>query len=91
MSTDLEKVLQIIQGGEKSTTKHLNNQWQRDMLGWVYASALESCVMTWLTSNDMTKTNMVRTLLTVIQNKPSDMSNSITEQVTKELEKHLNN
>ena len=91
MSTELEQVLQIIQGGKKASTSHLNSAWQKQMLGWVYSTALESAIMTYLTSNDMSKENLIRTLLTIIQNKPSDMSSSISEQVQAELEKVLNN
>tara|TARA_R100001460_G_scaffold19509_4_gene40629 strand:+ start:666 stop:941 length:276 start_codon:yes stop_codon:yes gene_type:complete len=91
MSSELEKVLQIIQGGEKSSTKSLNNQWQKQMLGWVYASALESSIMTWLSSDDMSKQEFIKTLMTIIQNKPTDQSDSITEQVMQQLDRHLNN
>jgi hypothetical protein len=64
--------------------------WQGDLLGWVYSNTLESILLTWLTNNSMSKSDLARTLVSVISNKPNNQSTDATSQVLEKLTRLIN-
>lgn len=67
-----------------------NVNWQGDLLGWVYSNTLESVLLTWLTNNSMSKSDLARVLVSVISNKPNSQSNDATSQVLEKLTRLIN-
>ena len=67
-----------------------NVNWQGDLLGWVYSNTLESVLLTWLTNNSMSKSDLARVLVSVISNKPNNQSTDATSQVLEKLTRLIN-
>jgi hypothetical protein len=67
-----------------------NVNWQGDLLGWVYSNTLESVLLTWLTNNSMSKSDLARVLVSVISNKPDSQSTDATSQVLEKLTRLIN-
>lgn len=67
-----------------------NINWQSDLLGWVYSNTLESVLLTWLTNNSMTKSDLARVLVSVISSKPNSQQSDATSQVLEKLTRLIN-
>jgi hypothetical protein len=83
MPNDLLRLLNL---PTQNTNTEMDNQnhdntnvnWQGDLLGWVYSNTLESVLLTWLTNNSMSKSDLARVLVSVISNKPDSQSTDAT-------------
>jgi len=90
MPNDLLRLLNL---PTQNTNTEMDNQnhdntnvnWQGDLLGWVYSNTLESVLLTWLTNNSMSKSDLARVLVSVISNKPDSQSTDATSQVLEKL------
>lgn len=94
MPNDLLRLLNL---PTQNTNTEMDNQndntsvnWQGDLLGWVYSNTLESILLTWLTNNSMSKSDLARTLVSVISNKPNNQSTDATSQVLEKLTRLIN-
>lgn len=75
---------------DNQTHDNTNVNWQGDLLGWVYSNTLESVLLTWLTNNSMSKSDLARVLVSVISNKPNNQSTDATSQVLEKLTRLIN-
>ena len=73
-----------------NTNDNTNPNWQSDLIGWVYSNTLESVLLTWLTNNSMSRSDLARVLVSVISNKPSNQNTDATTQVLKKLNNLIN-
>jgi hypothetical protein len=94
MPNDLLRLLNL---PTQNTNTEMDNQndntsvnWQGDLLGWVYSNTLESVLLTWLTNNSMSKSDLARVLVSVISNKPNGQSTDATSQVLEKLTRLIN-
>lgn len=94
MPNDLLRLLNL---PTQNTNTEMDNQndntsvnWQGDLLGWVYSNTLESVLLTWLTNNSMSKSDLARVLVSVISNKPNNQSTDATSQVLEKLTRLIN-
>ena len=95
MPNDLLRLLNL---PTQNTNTEMDNQnhdntnvnWQGDLLGWVYSNTLESVLLTWLTNNTMSKSDLARVLVSVISNKPNNQSTDATSQVLEKLTRLIN-
>jgi len=94
MPNDLLRLLNL---PTQNTNTEMDNQndntsvnWQGDLLGWVYSNTLESILLTWLTNNSMSKSDLARVLVSVISNKPNNQSTDATSQVLEKLTRLIN-
>jgi|TARA_R100000353_G_C6452533_1_gene181673 hypothetical protein len=95
MPNDLLRLLNL---PTQNTNTEMDNQnhdntnvnWQGDLLGWVYSNTLESVLLTWLTNNSMSKSDLARVLVSVISNKPDSQSTDATSQVLEKLTRLIN-
>ena len=94
MPNDLLRLLNL---PTQNTNTEMDNQndntsvnWQGDLLGWVYSNTLESILLTWLTNNSMSKSDLARVLVSVISNKPDNQSTDATSQVLEKLTRLIN-
>jgi hypothetical protein len=94
MPNDLLRLLNL---PTQNTNTEMDNQndnnsvnWQGDLLGWVYSNTLESVLLTWLTNNSMSKSDLARVLVSVISNKPDNQSTDATSQVLEKLTRLIN-
>ena len=75
---------------DNQTHDNTNVNWQGDLLGWVYSNTLESVILTWLTNNSMSKSDLARVLVSVISNKPNNQTTDATSQVLEKLTRLIN-
>ena len=95
MPNDLLRLLNL---PTQNTNTEMDNQnhdntnvnWQGDLMGWVYSNTLESVLLTWLTNNSMSKSDLARVLVSVISNKPNNQSTDATSQVLEKLTRLIN-
>jgi hypothetical protein len=73
-----------------NTNDNTNLNWQSDLIGWVYSNTLESVLLTWLTNNSMSRSDLARVLVSVISNKPSNQNTDATTQVLEKLNNLIN-
>lgn len=73
-----------------NTNGNTNPNWQSDLIGWVYSNTLESVLLTWLTNNSMSRSDLARVLVSVISNKPSNQNTDATTQVLEKLNNLIN-
>ena len=92
-----DNLLQLLNLPTQNTNTEMDNQnantnvnWQSDLLGWVYSNTLESVLLTWLTNNSMSKSDLARVLVSVISNKPNSQSTDATSQVLEKLTRLIN-
>ena len=75
---------------DNQTHDNTNVNWQGDLLGWGYSNTLESVILTWLTNNSMSKSDLARVLVSVISNKPNNQTTDATSQVLEKLTRLIN-
>lgn len=75
---------------DNNNNANSNINWQSDLLGWVYSNTLESVLLTWLTNNSMTKSDLARVLVSVISSKPNSQQSDATSQVLEKLNRLIN-
>ena len=73
-----------------NTNDNTNPNWQSDLIGWVYSNTLESVLLTWLTNNSMSRSDLARVSVSVISNKPSNQNTDATTQVLEKLNNLIN-